>query len=304
MSGRLLTDDQLADLARPPALTLVGLLERADLGAVASWASSIQRCWQAAVRGYHDWIAHTQAHLLDRHGPAALAALAPATGSFFARHPDTARSDGVDQAGRERVLAAAARADAASARQAFEDWAEPWRCLHDLHRDWLSDVLSHVYRTYGVDELEAAIRHAGEQTLLAWMPSDLARPPDKRIASWTRMLHGHFTVFDLTEDDDKFTIVQDPCGSCTRQILQGRYEPPVSLAMVDEPGLLTGGRGATPIYRTHVPVMHVAMPLARIGVPWPVNQCPAGAATGPCRILLFKDPYDPAAAAYLPSAAR
>ena len=42
--------------------------------------------------------------------------------------------------------------------------------------------------------------------------------------------------------------------------------------------------------------MHQALPRQRIGVPWPVNICRAGLGTGPCTILLYKDPLDPAAA--------
>jgi hypothetical protein len=40
------------------------------------------------------------------------------------------------------------------------------------------------------------------------------------------------------------------------------------------------------------------------GVPWPVNQCPAGLDGSPCRILLFKDPYDPEANDLVPSGER
>jgi hypothetical protein len=117
------------------------------------------------------------------------------------------------------------------------------------------------------------------------------------------MLHGHFTRFTLQEDESKFTIVQDPCGSCTRQILQGRYEPPVSLAVVKERHLVTQGRGDTPVYRAHIPVMHQSLPRDQLGVPWPVNLCPPGMGTGPCRILLYKDPRDPAACDWFQSPA-
>jgi hypothetical protein len=109
------------------------------------------------------------------------------------------------------------------------------------------------------------------------------------------MLHGHFTAFHVTEDDEKFVIHQDPCGTCTRQIRDGFYEPPVDLAVVHERHPVTGGRGDTPIYRTHVPVLHVLMPRERIGVPWPLPMCPTDMGTGPCRSLMYKDPRDPRA---------
>jgi hypothetical protein len=74
----------------------------------------------------------------------------------------------------------------------------------------------------------------------------------------------------------------------------------MALAVVEERHPVSWGRGATPIYRTHIPIWHVAMARERIGVPWPVNRCPAGLEVGPCTLLIFKDPLDPAANAEVP----
>jgi hypothetical protein len=46
----------------------------------------------------------------------------------------------------------------------------------------------------------------------------------------------------------------------------------------------------------------VAMARERLGVPWPVNRCPAGLGTGPCETLLFKDPLDTRANTFVPGA--
>jgi hypothetical protein len=299
VAERLFTDDELADLARPPEEQIDRLLAAVPAEAVGTWAASVERSWQGSVTGYHDWIAQTEAYLLERHGPAALSRLVPVTAHLAAVHPDRevaeAHGGGGAPSVPEALAADAAAGDLDGARARFGGWHAERRRLHDLYRDLLSAVLSDVYVTYGVDDLESALRYAGERTLLGWLPADVARPPEKRLVSWTRMLHGHFTRFTLEEDESKFTVVQDPCGSCTRQILQGRYGPPVSLAVVSEVDLPTPGRGDTPIYRAHVPVMHQSLPYPRLGVPWPVNLCPAGMGTGPCRILLYKDPLDPAA---------
>lgn len=230
MGKRLFSDEELAALASAPPN---------------------ERSERAAITGYADWIAHTQAWLLEAHGAPALSALNQATRAFFATLPASSE--------------------------------------HDTYRDWISVVLAHVYETYGVDDLEAALAHAAERTLLAWLPTDIARPPGKRLVSWVRLLRGHGSELRIEEEGDRFVITQDPCGSCTRQVVDGRYGPPLSLPVVEEWG------GPT-IYRSHVRVMHQALPRQRIGVPWPVNLCPAGLGTGPCTILLYKDPLDPAAA--------
>jgi hypothetical protein len=174
----------------------------------------------------------------------------------------------------------------------FDAYEAACRSLQDTYCDWLSSLLSDVYRAWGADELETVHRYCAERTLLPWMTVDIRNAPEKRLVRWVRMLKSHFSVLRLREDDEKFVIVQDPCGTCARQIREGRYEPPFDLAVVDEKHALTWGGGATPVYRTHVPVWHVVMARERLGVPWPVNRCPAGLGAGPCETLLYKDPLD------------
>jgi hypothetical protein len=99
-------------------------------------------------------------------------------------------------------------------------------------------------------------------------------------------------------------IDQHPCGTCGRQATQGRDDPPLAtalaLAVADDDHLVTWGGRPTTMYRTHVPVWHVAMATGQLGGPWPVNLCPAGTGDATCRILFYKDPADPAAATEVP----
>ena len=127
------------------------------------------------------------------------------------------------------------------------------------------------------------------------MPDDIARDPETRIRTWAGMLQGNFATVRVEEDDDKFVITQDPCGSCGRQLAAGRHPGPFDHATVAEVHPITFDRGDVPVYRTHVAVMHFLVPEARIGVPWPVVACPRGTVAAPCRIHLYKDPLDPAA---------
>lgn len=300
-NGRLFTDAELAELARSPRDTLALRLAAGDVTSAEATVVSTERAFSDQLGGQHAWLAHALDFVALRHHADGLALLAPATRRFFAVHPDArAVTEEPPASVASEVLARATAGDHEGALAAYDDASDAWRRLQDVYRDWISLVLSHVYRTYGVDELEAIHRHAAERTLLPWMPNDIARPPEKRLARWVLMLQGHFSGIRIEEDDEKFTIVQDPCGTCARQILDGRYESPVSLAVVAEEHTCTWQRGNTPIYRTHVPVWHVAMAREQIGVPWPVNRCPAGLGTGPCPTLLYKDPRNPAADAQVP----
>ncbi|HXZ86178.1 MAG TPA: hypothetical protein VEI82_11885, partial [Myxococcota bacterium] len=172
----------------------------------------------------------------------------------------------------------------------FDALEQTRRRQHDLYQDWVSALLSHVYRRLGIDELEACLRFAGERTLLGWMPRDLARPAEERVRRWAGLLLGNFARIRIDEDAEKFVLCQERCGSCGRQLEAGAYGPEPGFAVVEERHPLTFGRGGVPVYRTHVAVMHYLLPIERSGVPWPVIECPPGLAPGPCRLLLYKDP--------------
>src|SRR5882762_3204819 len=75
-------------MARPPTEELEALLGHATADGIGRFAASIERSWQGAIVGYHDWIAHTQGYLFEHHGAQALARLVPLTGRLLAIHPD------------------------------------------------------------------------------------------------------------------------------------------------------------------------------------------------------------------------
>jgi hypothetical protein len=292
-AARLFTDDELTALATPPRVRLVAHLAADDLEIFERTTREFDRAHRGSVDGYGAWGAATVQHVLEVH-PGDAAALFDALRHFHATYPGVA----VDLASApattpEQVVDLARAGDLTGALAAWDELTAGWRYRNDFGRDLVSALLSFVYRQHGPDALEATIRRGGADTLVAFMPTDIARPPEKRLLSTARMLHGHFTVFTITEDDEKFTIHQDPCGTCTTQLTDGRYAPPLDLAVVREAHPVTGGRGNTPIYRTHIPVMHVLMAREELGVPWPLPMCPAGLGTGPCPSHIFKDPRDP-----------
>jgi hypothetical protein len=281
---RILDDDALAELSRDPTEAARRALEKGDHDAAAEIAARAQRAWARGIEGFRVWIVHTLAFIADRFGAeAAGAALGALTNAMTTRPPWP-----------DETLAANATegllGELSHARRRA-------RAEHDQWLDAVCVVLSHVYREHGIDALAQAIEYVGDETLLAWMPRDIVRDPATRVESWASMLHGNFATIRVEEDDERFTITQDPCGSCGRQIEAGRHPGPLDLATVTEVHPITFERGDVPVYRTHVAVMHFLVPEARIGVPWPVVACPRGLDAGPCRILLYKDPLDPAARA-------
>jgi hypothetical protein len=297
MADRCFTEEELKALSRTPRQELVDCLEAG--GAVGPLVASIARAYRDQIGGSRSWVGWVFAHVGERHGQEGLTAAVAATSRFFAALAAVGgmvpEAEGLTDDSEAVIHEIADRAEADDPRgalAAFDAFEMACRAVQDTYRDWLSSLLSEVYRQWGPDELEDLHRYCAERTLLPWMNVDIRNPPRKRLVRWARMLKGHFSILWASEDDEKFVLVQDPCGTCSRQLLAGRYDPPFDLSVVEEVHLLTWGRGSTPVYRTHVPVWHVAMARERLGVPWPVNRCPAGLGTGPCPTLLYKDPLD------------
>jgi hypothetical protein len=306
MADRFFTEQELTALSRTPRQELVDCLEGG--GAVGPLVASIARSYRDQIGGSRSWVGSIFAHICERHGQEGLARAVAATSRFFVAlaavggsPPDAeGMTDDFDGAV-DRVAERAQAGDRDAALALYDAFETAGRVVQDTYCDWLSSLLSEVYRSWGPDELEDLHRYCAQRTLLPWMTVDIHNAPEKRLVRWVRMLKGHFSVLRVREDDEKFVLVQDPCGTCSRQILAGRYHPPFNLAVVEEEHVLTWGRGSTPVYRTHVPVWHVAMARERLGVPWPVNRCPAGLGAGPCETFLYKDPLDPRANDQVPS---
>jgi hypothetical protein len=295
------SDEALRELSMSPRERLLGRLEHSDVDGLRRDLETLEREHRGQRERYLDWattILHTAG---QRHGRPGLRELVSRTLTFFAAYPAVeAVRDRAPESTVDTIADAARRGDPGAALALFDRWEGEWRAAIDVLRDWLSTLLSQVYASHGADELELHHRRRGEDALRGLM-DDIDQPAGERLVNLVRLLHGHFTDLTISEDDEKFTIVQDPCGTCGRQVLTGRFTAGLGLAVVEDRHPVSWGGRPTTIYRTHVPIWHVEMARERLGVPWPVNLCPAGLDGGACVILLYKDPRDPASDARVPT---
>lgn len=291
MPERLFTDDELLEMARPPAERFAACLDdEGDLASIEATWNEIEGAYRAFADGFDVWAATVVHDLTERRGPVAAAAL-------FDVFAVIEGADAVGLVEHDRVIAARVGppvprpADRAEWLAAFAAMEAAWRRIHDVRVDRVAAMLSVIARAHGLDELEASLRATGDATLLARLERDVQRHIRDRVRHTVVGLGGNFATLRVEETDDEVVIVQDPCGTCGRQLERGMYEPDGPLAVVDEVSPVTFGRGTTPVYRCHVPVMHDIVPRERVGIPWPVIECPPGREVGPCRVRLAKDPF-------------
>jgi hypothetical protein len=289
---RLFTQAELDALCVLGAARILSALDPLDRARAKAVFRDVDSAYREFHQIYHAWVGTIFEFLLERHGHDALTQAVPLGGGLAAasamKLDAEAMSLVADGPQRFDTLVDAGEID--DARGLVHRHEVVARELHDWYRDWVSALLSHVYRRFGTDGLEACLRYSSEKGWMPWMMEDVTHDPPTRLREWARLLCvGNFATLTIEEDDEKFLIVQDPCGSCGLQDDHNRGEPPWHLALVRERHPITFCRGDVSAYRTHIAVMHTIMPLERIGAPWPPIHCPKTVGE-PCRILFYKDP--------------
>jgi hypothetical protein len=279
------------------------LAEALATGSPDTVLSTFQRM-TALVRGiadlYAQWSVATLGWLHERHGLAAAgdAAMftelmpAGAAGHLEAGQLEIVRSvlRGRDDSTDQRVLAVAAGGALDELRALWSQVHQACDQAEQLRRDAVTAQLTLVSDRYGAAGLEECLRHAADLIWVPRMEADLACCPADRVRSWAeKMSVGHNGAVRVTEHADRWVFELNPCGSCGRQVLSGRYAPPWSFGLVPAGARAGFLRNDITVYQAHLAVAHALVPIERTGAPWPAVTC-AGLAGGPCELVIFRDP--------------
>jgi acetyl-CoA synthetase len=185
------------------------------------------------------------------------------------------------------VVAAIDAADAAGARRLVEAKERgQYVPLHDGIVRFLAETFAYVLREFGADELfrfhrsTAAGQRDGFERWERMTATDFAR-------ATAFLLKQHMGQVEVFEDDERFTIVQAPCGSGGRLRLAGAYEGPDALPFVETAGALTHGEARFSVYCSHCPVWNGVAPVEWFGRPHWVFDDPSRA-DGSCTLHIYK----------------
>jgi hypothetical protein len=165
----------------------------------------------------------------------------------------------------------------------------------DMYRNWVTGILSFMYRTYGTDVLEQAYREAFKISPMELGKTEVFGPDDseemRKIKIMAFALRGLGSAATIEEDDEKICVTMEPCGSGQRLVEKGGYGPPRDFARVMEPHRLTWGQSDFPIYCTHDAILGI-MAIEQTGHPQFVAFPADPMASAGCRFCLYKDPDD------------
>jgi len=164
---------------------------------------------------------------------------------------------------------------------------EEFSHLHDGYMFWVTGLLTHIYRNYGIDAVERAEREAhtieGRTVFKPPAETDLY----SRVKHQAKAFRGHLQPLTIEEDDEKVVITMKPCGSGERIIEKGGYE--AGLARVKDPHPITWGMKDFPIYCVHCPVMEM-LAVENTGELQPAHLVAEPMRHGFCHFAFYKDP--------------
>jgi hypothetical protein len=151
------------------------------------------------------------------------------------------------------VLEAIEAGDKAKAKELAQRMYKEFNFLHDGFMLWVTGLQSYIYKNYGIEAVEKAEREAHTiEGKIAFLPSEKT-DVRSRMEHLLAGMRGHLQPIVVEEDDEKFSITMQPCGSGARIIQKGGYE--AGLARVKEPHAITFGMKNFPMFCVHCPVM-------------------------------------------------
>lgn len=152
-----------------------------------------------------------------------------------------------------RIRGAVADRDTHRVRALLAEKTARHRQSHDVYTETMARVMSVVVDLLGPDGLEGVLREVGEDNRGMFEPNAVAGAR-AQVEGFSKALRAHLGTIRVTEDEDRFTITQDPCGSGGRMMRAGMFDGEHALRRVSSDGALTVGRADFPSYCTHCPV--------------------------------------------------
>lgn len=192
-----------------------------------------------------------------------------------------------DQARRAaEVVRALESADAATALALIDAKEREYLPYHDRLIRFMAESFAWVLGHYGADEL-LRFHLATAEGQRAGFEKWETMPPEEFARTTAFLLKQHMGQVAVSEDDEKYTIEQRPCGSGGRLQLAGAYEGAEALPFVERRGPLTFGEARMPVYCSHCAIWNGTATLKWFGRAQWVFGDPARA-DGGCRLHIYK----------------
>ena len=159
--------------------------------------------------------------------------------------------------------------------------------MHDLYRDWITDLLTFIGERYGDEVLAEALQETVSGYTRRLAKHYAGKDTRNKIAILLAGFRGHLQPFDIEEDDEKLTITPKPCGSGGRLIQNGGYRPPCNFLKIKMPQQMTFNKPDFPVYCAHCHFQNIT-PMQTGEDPMFLTEPSEDPGNLPCRIFVYK----------------
>jgi hypothetical protein len=184
----------------------------------------------------------------------------------------------------------------------LRDLRENYVAVHDAQADWCWGLLTVLRDSLGEDAMDEVFR----VTQGAWVGDRYAAladmTPEESFQLAIEGMRGHHCGrlrdgrIDVVEDDEKWVMSFDPCGSGGR-MRRGdpergqtpRESAPFNFARTERPHDWSWNRAGVCLYCAHCAVVNEILPIERLGAPMRVTENPEHAGD-PCTWTIYKRP--------------
>jgi hypothetical protein len=164
--------------------------------------------------------------------------------------------------------------------------------IHDQFIDMKAGFYSYIGKAFGDGRLEEILRYTGDRQRRGfehWERLWECESAEDFVRATVHLLTTHMGNVAVTEDAEKFTITQDPCGSGGRLMRAGAFDGADGLYRVGRAQPMTFSKPDFPSYCAHCAVWNNVQCIEWFGHPqWCIDH-PATPAD-PCRIHIYKNP--------------
>jgi hypothetical protein len=174
--------------------------------------------------------------------------------------------------------------------------------LHDLYCDWTYADLTYIADKFGEEEVYPMLRYAKEALSKVFYGRVPALNVEETVKFFAEAMRAHRTGpkemgdFVVREEDDRFVMEFDPCGSGGRMRRTGEVDgtaprtgPPLNLGKTKKAYPWSWGKEGVPYYCLHCCIWHEIMAIEGQGYPVKITEYNPDP-EAPCVWLFYKKP--------------
>lgn len=183
------------------------------------------------------------------------------------------------------MLASIENGDLETAKKLGKRMYSEFLAMHDLYRDWVTHLLSLIGRNYGDEVLYEALRETVDGFTQRTSKHYKGKGLREKVELLMVGLRGHLQPLTIEEDEDKFTITTENCGSGGRLIRGGGYDSPSGFLKIKNPQTMTFNRPDFPVYCAHCYFQNISLIEGK-----PLYNMEPGEELGikSCRVYIYK----------------